>query len=101
VKPRGRREPRRLGALVAGVLGDLGLDEASAIVRVSEKWEAAVGPEVAAHCRPSVLRGSVLEATVDSSVWCQQLQLQSREILAALRRELGDAAPSHLRFFVG
>jgi predicted nucleic acid-binding Zn ribbon protein len=101
VKPRGRREPRQLGALVAGVLGDLGLDEASAIVRVAQCWEAAVGPEVAAHCRPSALRGTLLEATVDSSVWCQQLQLQSRAILAGLRRELGDAAPSDLRLFVG
>jgi predicted nucleic acid-binding Zn ribbon protein len=101
VKRRGRREPLQLGGLVAGVLSDLGLDEASAIVRVAQCWEAAVGPEVAAHCRPSALRGSVLEATVDSSVWCQQLQFQSREILAALRRELGDAAPSDLRLFVG
>jgi len=101
VKRRGRREPLQLGGLVAGVLSDLGLDEASAIVRVAQCWEAAVGPEVAAHCRPSALRGSVLEATVDSSVWCQQLQVQSREILAALRRELGDAAPSDLRLFVG
>jgi predicted nucleic acid-binding Zn ribbon protein len=101
VKPRGRREPRRLGAVITGVLGDLGLDEASAIVKVAERWEAAVGADVAAHCRPSALRGSVLEATVDSSVWCQQLQLQSRAILAGLRRELGDDAPSELRLFVG
>ena len=101
MKRRGRREPLQLGGLVAGVLSDLGLTDASAIVRVAQCWEAAVGPEVAAHCRPSALRGSVLEATVDSSVWCQQLQFQSREILAALRRELGDAAPSDLRLFVG
>ena len=101
MKRRGRREPRPLGALVTGVLDDLGLGEASAIVRVAQRWEAAVGPEIAAHCRPSALRGEVLEATVDSSAWCQQLQLQSRSILAALRRELGDAAPSDLRFFVG
>ena len=101
MKRRGRREPLPLGGLVAGVLGDLGLDEASAIVRVAQCWDAAVGPEVAAHCRPSALRGTVLEATVDSSVWCQQLQFQTREILAALRRELGDAAPSDLRLFVG
>jgi predicted nucleic acid-binding Zn ribbon protein len=101
VKRRGRREPRPLGALVEGVLGDLGLDAASSIVRIAQCWPAAVGPEVAAHCRPSALRGTVLEATTDSSVWCQQLQLQRTAILAALRRELGDAAPTDLRFFVG
>jgi predicted nucleic acid-binding Zn ribbon protein len=101
MKPRPRRDPRPLGTLVAGVLGDLGLDAAASIVRIAERWEAAVGPEVARHCRPSSLRGTTLEARVDTSVWCQQLQLQQREILAALRRELGDAAPSELRLFVG
>lgn len=98
---RGRRDPRPLGALVAGVFADLGFDEMNAVVRIAERWEAAVGPEVARHCRPRALRGTTLEATVDTSVWCQQLQLQRREILAALRRELGDAAPSDLRLFVG
>ena len=34
---------------------------------------------------PSALRGDVLEASVDSSVWCQQLQLRAPEILAGLR----------------
>ena len=98
---RGRREPRALGALVAGVLGDLGLEEASAIVRIAERWEAAVGPEIARHCRPTALRGTTLEATVDTSVWCHELTLQRRQILAALARELGTAAPSDLRLFVG
>jgi predicted nucleic acid-binding Zn ribbon protein len=101
VKPRGRREPRALGSLVAGVLGDLGLGEATAIIRIVERWEAVVGPEIARHCRPTAVRGGTLEATVDSSVWCNELTLQRRRILDALRRELGDDAPSDLRLFVG
>lgn len=101
MKPRGRREPRVLRSLVEGVLGDLGLHEANAIVRIAERWEAAVGPEVARHCRPTALRGGTLEAAVDTSVWCHELTLQRSRILAALRRELGDAAPSDLRLFIG
>lgn len=101
MRPRKRREPRPIGILLGGVMHDLGLDEASAIVRVAERWEAAVGPEVARHCRPSALRGGTLEVTVDSSIWCQELQLQRTQILAALRRELADAAPADLRLFVG
>jgi predicted nucleic acid-binding Zn ribbon protein len=97
---RGRREPQALRSLVASVFGDLGLGEASAIVRIAERWEAAVGPEVARHCRPTSLRGGTLEASVDTSVWCHELSLQRPQILEALRRELGDAAPSDLRLFV-
>jgi predicted nucleic acid-binding Zn ribbon protein len=83
------------------VLRDLGLDASARVVRVAERWEEAVGTEVARHCRPTALRGDKLEASVDSSVWCQQLQLRVPEILAELRRLLGDDAPSDLWFRVG
>ena len=98
---RGRREPRRVGDVIGNVLDDLGLEGTSAVLRIAERWEAIAGPEVARHCQPSRLRGGVLEATVDTSVWCQQLQLRQREILAALRRELGAEAPSDLWLRVG
>jgi len=101
MRRRGRREPRRVGDVVGTVLDDLGLEGASAVLRIAERWEAVVGPEVARHCQPSMLRGSVLEATVDTSVWCQQLQLRSPEILAGLRREFGPDAPTDLRLRVG
>ena len=96
-KPR----PEALGSLVSRVLDDLGLDETALVSRVVGCWEAAVGPEIASHCRPTALRGKVLEATVDSSVWCQQLQLRTPEILTALRRELGDDGPTRLWLKVG
>jgi predicted nucleic acid-binding Zn ribbon protein len=89
-----------LGALVPRVLRDLGL-EGAALLRVVQCWEAAVGAEVAAHCRPAALRGTTLEARVDSSAWAQQLKLREPELLAALRDALGDAAPAALRFRVG
>ena len=99
-KPR-RRPPQRVGALVTRVLGDLGLDASARVVRIAEHWEEAVGPEVAAHCQPTAMRGETLEATVDSSVWCQQLQLQRVAILAALREHTGSDAPDDLWLRVG
>jgi len=101
MRRRGRREPRRVGDVVGAVLDDLGLEGASAVLRIAERWEAVVGPEVARHCQPERLLGTVLEATVDTSVWCQQLQLHRPAILAALRRELGPEAPTDLRLRVG
>lgn len=98
---RGRREPRRVGDLVGTVLDDLGLEGTAAVLRIAERWEAVVGPEIARHCRPERLQGRVLEAAVDTSVWCQQLQLQRPAILAALRRELGAEAPTDLRLRLG
>jgi len=99
----GRRKsrPEPLGALVKQVLEDLGAGDGARVLRIAERWEEAVGAEVAAHCQPTALRGGVLEATVDSSVWCQQLQLRGPEILAALRAVLPAEAPTELWFRVG
>ncbi len=94
-----RLEP--LGPLVARVLNDIGAGDSARVMRIAERWEEAVGAEIAAHCRPTALRGGVLEATVDSSVWCQQLQLRGPEIIEALRAALPEEAPSKLWFRVG
>jgi predicted nucleic acid-binding Zn ribbon protein len=101
VKRRRARAPEAIGRLIPSLLRDLGMDETARVLRIAERWEEAVGPELARHCRPEALRGDVLEASVASSVWCQQLQLRAPEILAGLRRVLGDDAPSKLRLRVG
>jgi predicted nucleic acid-binding Zn ribbon protein len=98
---RRKGDPELLSGLVPKVLDDLGIGGAIRVVQVAERWVEAVGPEIAAHCKPVLFKQDTLEVTVDSSVWCQQLQLQSPEILAALREVLGDRAPSGLWFRVG
>jgi len=85
---------------MASVLEDLGLAAAASAFQIGERWEEAVGADVARHARPAGIRGGVLEVEVDSSVWCQQLQMNRREILAALAEVLGDDAPADLRFRV-
>jgi predicted nucleic acid-binding Zn ribbon protein len=101
-RPKRRKsQPKQIGTMMGQVLGELGLEAAAAAFQVGQRWEEAVGPDVARHARPAGLRGNVLEVVVDSSVWSQQLQLQRREILSALRELLGEAAPGDLRFRVG
>jgi predicted nucleic acid-binding Zn ribbon protein len=97
---RAKGEPEVIGKLVPQVLRELGFEASARVVRVAERWQEAVGPEVASHSRPTALRAERLEVSVDSSVWCQQLQLRSPELLAALRRVLGEDAPSGLWFRV-
>jgi predicted nucleic acid-binding Zn ribbon protein len=78
------------------VLADLGAGATARAVRIADRWEAAVGREIADHSQPVALRGEVLEVSVDTSVWCQQLQLRTPEILAGLRRVVGEDAPSEV-----
>jgi predicted nucleic acid-binding Zn ribbon protein len=95
---RRRSEPRRVGAVLPRLLDELGFGAAHAAMRAQESWPAVVGAAAAAHSQVEALRGRTLEVGVDTSVWGQQLQLRTGEILAALRELLGDDAPSELRF---
>jgi len=101
LKRRRKSEPTRVGAALPRVLDELGLGSANDAMRLAEAWPRAVGAEVAQHAVPDVLRGDVLDVTVDSSVWCQQLQLRQLELVGALRTALGEGAPRELRFRVG
>ena len=97
--PKGQLEA--VGGLVPRVLRDLGLETSARVVHIAEHWAAWVGEDVARHCQPTALRGSTLELRVVSSAWCQALQLRRPELLAALRRELGERAPRDLWLRVG
>ena len=98
---RRRSQPQAVGAVVGRVLGDLGLDAAAAAFQIGERWQQIAGAEAAEHCRPVAVRSGTLEVVVDSPVWVQQLQLRRPQLLAALREQLAEEAPTDLRFRVG
>ncbi len=101
MSPRRRKsQPEEISSLLPKVLHELGLDQTARVMRIASRWETTVGPEIARHCRPTAIRGEVLEASVDSSVWCQQLQFRTPEMLEALRRDFGDEAPGEIRLSV-
>jgi len=93
---RPKSRPEAVGTLIDRVLADLGAGATARAVQIADHWLEAVGPEIADHSRPVGVRGDVLEVAVDTSVWCQQLQLRTPEILAGLRRSVGDAAPARV-----
>jgi len=101
VSPRGKSEPTRVASVLGRVLDDLGFGSARLAMQVQARWAELAGAEAAAHSSPEALRGAVLDVRVDASVWGQQLQLRSPEILRALRELLGEDAPTELRFRVG
>ena len=100
-KTRRKGTPARVGQMLETVLGDLGLEAAARAFRVGEIWSEVVGSPGADHSRPVGVRGDVLEIAVDSSVWCQQLQLEKERLMTGLRDRLGDEAPSDIRFRMG
>ncbi len=97
----GKNEPESVASALGRALGGFDLDKAQVLDELGQRWSEIVGSEVAAHARPVGRKGEVLHVEVDSSVWCQELQMRVPELLRALRDFAGDAAPTDLRFRVG
>lgn len=97
-RPAPPRDPARLdGGRIQRVLSELGYDLRSPALQLLRVWEQVAGPELARSCEPTDWQGATLELTVTSPVWAQEVSLRKPLLLAALRRELGDSAPTEIR----
>jgi len=63
-------------------------------------WRGAVGEQLAAVAEPVSERAGTLTIECADTVWSQELDLMQEQLLERLRGELGERAPSTLRFRV-
>lgn len=92
----------RIGDEIRRELQRGGSRDAIPLAAVTTAWPAAVGETVARKAWPLRLaRDGTLHVAATSATWANELTLLQDEILAALRRQLGEQAPSSLRFAVG
>ena len=71
------------------------------LAAVQTVWPQAVGDAIAAVAEPVSERDGVVTVRCQSATWAQELSLMEEQLLARLREQLGDAAPSGLRCSAG
>lgn len=98
-----RLAPRRIDSALASVVSEL--RPATTLARVQEVWPQAVGPALSSEARPVSERAGAITVHCDSSVWAQELQLLSGDLVtrlnAALRQVDGAPTVASLRFVAG
>ena len=73
-----------------------------AMAAIVAAWPDAVGEAIAANAWPArIARDGTLHVSTSSSAWAFELTQLSASVLVHLRRHLGDACPTGLRFGVG
>ena len=78
-----------LSGVLEQVMKGLSLDKALLQAQILRRWDAVVGPSIAAHAQPEELRASKLYVRVDSSPWLQELTLLKPSLLKKLNTALG------------
>ncbi len=91
----------RLSATLGSALRACGLQGRLVEYRIFGQWEHVVGPAIARHARPRVLRGKKLYLLVDSPAWMQQLSLMRPEIIEKLNERLGTGVVKEITLSLG
>lgn len=68
------------------------------LAAVQSVWEEVVGERVAAATQPVSERGGEVTVACADPVWAQELDLMQDQLQRGLREQLGEDAPSALRF---
>jgi predicted nucleic acid-binding Zn ribbon protein len=85
-----RLAPRALDLAMADALERM--RPTTTLARVQEVWPAVAGPVLAEEAEPVAERAGVVTFRCRSSVWAQELELLSLDLIARLNAALGDAA---------
>ncbi|HXD64672.1 MAG TPA: DUF721 domain-containing protein [Solirubrobacteraceae bacterium] len=94
-----RRSPRSMEAALT-VLADE-LAPQTMLAEVQRAWPDVVGPSIAAEAQPTAERGGVVTVSCSASVWAQELDLMSVDILERLNGALASGGISRLRCVAG
>jgi len=90
------RDPQPLGAMLARLIKERGWEQPAAEARVFGMWEAVVGGELAAHCRPVKLEQSELTVEAESTAWATQLRGLTAKLLARIADGVGPGVVTKL-----
>jgi predicted nucleic acid-binding Zn ribbon protein len=93
-----RRAPRQASAAIRAARDRAAPRTGLAAVQVA--WTGTVGEQLAAVATPVSERAGTLTIECADSVWAEELDLMQLQLLKRLKDELGELAPSTLRFRV-
>lgn len=83
------RDPQLLGATLDRLVAENGWETDAAVGGAMGRWDAIVGPGVAAHATPVSFADGQLVVQADSTAWATQIRLLAPTLLARLAEELG------------
>ena len=95
------KKPALIGDILKERIGALGWESRLREEEVLTSWDAAVGPQIAAHARPSHITDHRLTIVTENPVWTQQLSLLKPDLLRRIVRNFGPGVVTELYFITG
>lgn len=90
-----------IGTVVDKVLVQCRPNANQALIRIWDRWEAAVGTDVASNARPAAFKGDLLLIHVSSSSWLHHLRFLEKELIRKINLALGGEYINRVKFKIG
>ena len=87
----------RIGELLPGILGELGLAESLRASDVLGAWQGVVGERLAGYARAKAFQGGTLTVEAVDPVWLQEIRFHQVRILKSLDERCGPGVVRELR----
>jgi len=91
----------KFSSTLAKILKACGMQSRLHEYRIFARWDQSVGPAIARHAQPKLLRGGKLSLIVDSPAWMQQLTLMKPDLVERLNKDLGGNMVKDISFRLG
>jgi len=75
-------QPKSISEALDHLLGTMRAPSSDVLSAVFGRWEDIVGPDLAAHCRPTAIDGDVVVVAVDDPAWAAELRWLHSEVVA-------------------
>jgi len=89
---------KSVGAILPGLLRELGLEERATGWRAVTEWPALAGERIARRTRATSFRDGVLTVEVEGSAWMHELGFLSRDLVRRANERLGAQVVRQVRF---
>jgi len=90
-------DPQLLGRVAGQIARNRGWGDRISEGSIFGSWDTVVGPDVAGHARPTLLRDRVLHIQAESTAWATQLRLMQSQILGKIAAAVGNGVVTSLR----
>lgn len=90
-----------IGTVLQNILPQYRRTAPPSLLRVWEKWDQAVGADIAAHARPVAFKGDLLLIHVANSTWLHHLRYMQEDILIRINQSIGEQRIHELKFKIG
>ena len=84
-----RERPRPIGHSLERLLGNLNAPSVEVLDIVFRAWESIVGPNLAAHTRPSSIDGDLLNVQALDPTWATEFRWLEAEVVPRLAEATG------------